>query len=192
MKKCNKCGNELPDTLDYFPPNKTSKNGRNARCRKCVVAQQNDWKRKHSIKLAERRRELYRQHYGHIARENERKRRERKPFQTRASTMRSGMLGRSKKLKLPFDKDHFTVKFITDWLINTPECPCCGNALDCGYKKVGGVCDASPSIDRIHPEKGYVIGNVAIICWRCNNLKRDADPNELRKVVEWMESVWGV
>jgi len=46
----------------------------------------------------------------------------------------------------------------------------------------------SPSIDRIVPALGYVRGNVALLCWRCNNLKRDATAAELQKVVDWMKS----
>lgn len=47
----------------------------------------------------------------------------------------------------------------------------------------------SPSVDRFVPSMGYVIGNVHLICWRCNNLKRDATPEELLGVAQWMSDV---
>jgi hypothetical protein len=44
----------------------------------------------------------------------------------------------------------------------------------------------SPSLDRIRPELGYVKGNVQVISWRANNIKRDATPEELRKVADYV------
>lgn len=51
---------------------------------------------------------------------------------------------------------------------------------------------ASPSIDRIKPELGYVPGNVWVISHRANELKRDATVQELQmlatnlsKLVRW-------
>lgn len=44
------------------------------------------------------------------------------------------------------------------------------------------------SFDRIDPHKGYVKGNVNIISWRANMLKRDCtDPTELRAVADYIE-----
>lgn len=44
----------------------------------------------------------------------------------------------------------------------------------------------SPSLDRIRSELGYVKGNVQVISWRANNIKRDATPEELRKVADYV------
>lgn len=46
----------------------------------------------------------------------------------------------------------------------------------------------SPSVDRIIPTLGYVPGNIAVISWRANNLKRDATAEELRRVADWTDS----
>ena len=69
-----------------------------------------------------------------------------------------------------------------------PECPCCGNKLQArtGPRKPGPTPN-SPSIDRVDNSRGYVPGNVAIICWRCNELKRNATPEELHKILSWIE-----
>lgn len=32
---------------------------------------------------------------------------------------------------------------------------------------------------------------IAMLCWRCNNLKRDATPTELKTVTDWLWTVWG-
>lgn len=37
----------------------------------------------------------------------------------------------------------------------------------------------SPSLDRIDNRLGYVPGNVQVVSWRANELKKDATPREL-------------
>ena len=37
----------------------------------------------------------------------------------------------------------------------------------------------SPTLDRIIPSLGYVAKNVTICCYRCNQTKNDATPEEL-------------
>lgn len=49
---------------------------------------------------------------------------------------------------------------------------------------------ASPSIDRIKPELGYVEGNVAVISRRANMIKSDATLEEVSKVLEWMKGYY--
>ncbi len=70
-------------------------------------------------------------------------------------------------------------------IIRGDKCPCCGIAFERG---TGVRCKASPSLDRIRPELGYVPGNIEIICGRCNSIKNDASPEELRRVADWLES----
>jgi 5-methylcytosine-specific restriction endonuclease McrA len=102
---------------------------------------------------------------------------------------------------LPFDSDILTVNYLMERIDAKPICECCGKPLNIGgndrtkrvicTSKTGEKDDASPSIDRIHPERGYTVANIAILCWRCNNLKRDATPTELKTVTDWMWTVWG-
>lgn len=68
------------------------------------------------------------------------------------------------------------------------KCPCCDGliAMRSGPSKPGPT-PQSPSIDRMDSNFGYVPGNVAIICWRCNELKRNASLDELKKIVAWIE-----
>lgn len=58
-------------------------------------------------------------------------------------------------------------------------CPVLGIPLS---RRGGKRTDNTPSLDRIVPSKGYVKGNVMVISWRANALKRDASPEELRKL----------
>jgi len=46
--------------------------------------------------------------------------------------------------------------------------------------------DASPSLDRLDPNKGYVKGNVRVISWRANKIKTDANADEIMAVAKWL------
>lgn len=45
----------------------------------------------------------------------------------------------------------------------------------------------SAHLDRLDPNKGYVIGNVSWISGRANRIKYNATVEELRAVADWME-----
>lgn len=66
-------------------------------------------------------------------------------------------------------------------------CPCCGIVLNYAYSGTGKEpLYNGPSLDRVDTLKGYVAGNVEIICWRCNALKRDSTLKELEQIVQYM------
>jgi len=71
-------------------------------------------------------------------------------------------------------------------LILCKKCPCCGITLI--YFNSGKVKPATASIDRINPLKGYIPGNVAIICLRCNTLKNNASIQEIFNILKYMQS----
>lgn len=67
-------------------------------------------------------------------------------------------------------------------------CPVLGIRLkDWGENNIGGYKDDSPSIDKFIPELGYVKGNVAIISFKANLMKRDATLEEVEKLYLWMK-----
>jgi hypothetical protein len=57
------------------------------------------------------------------------------------------------------------------------ECACCHATLD--YSTGKGRGQRSPSLDRVDNAKGYTVGNVAVICDRCNNIKGTATVERL-------------
>lgn len=74
---------------------------------------------------------------------------------------------------------------ITEEDIQIPEtCPVLGIPLkfNGGYRS-----DNSPSMDRFDNSLGYIKGNVNVISWRANNLKRDGTAEEFRSLVRWLE-----
>lgn len=85
---------------------------------------------------------------------------------------------RSKKNGLTFDLTIDDIKF--------PEyCPILGIKLEFNEKYCK---DNSYSIDRIDSNKGYVKGNVQIISHKANTMKSNANLNELKKLVEFLEN----
>lgn len=86
---------------------------------------------------------------------------------------------RAKKKKIPFN--------ITREDIVIPEyCP----ILDVKLKiKVGshGGGPFSPSLDRIVPELGYVKGNVRVISLLANNMKSNANNEQLLQFAKWIQ-----
>ena len=64
-------------------------------------------------------------------------------------------------------------------------CPCCSSKMQTG---TGERHYASPSVDRFDPAKGYTKENIRVICWRCNDLKKNASLSELENIVAWMHS----
>lgn len=72
----------------------------------------------------------------------------------------------------------------SDVIIPT-HCPVLGIPLDCAAERHS---DSLPSLDRIDNSKGYVKGNVWVISWRANCIKKDATLDELRALVKALET----
>ena len=70
-----------------------------------------------------------------------------------------------------------------DFIPLPTHCPILGVELD--YSGAGTW--NAVSIDRTDCKKGYVPGNVVIMSRRANTLKNDASPEELRRVLEYIE-----
>jgi hypothetical protein len=70
--------------------------------------------------------------------------------------------------------------------IKIPEvCPILGIPL---FKTPGKVGNNTPSLDRIHVNKGYIKGNVCVISYEANRRKSDWTIDMFRSLVAYMES----
>jgi hypothetical protein len=65
-------------------------------------------------------------------------------------------------------------------------CPVLGIRLACNVR--GGPCDASPSLDRIRAELGYVTGNIAVISMRANRIKNNGTAAEHEAIARFMRA----
>ena len=113
--------------------------------------------------------------------------REKNPYQVQSNYLSNSVRQRAKKRKLPIDLDFISSSNIVDWLKHQPNCVCCDRVFGIGYKGKFRFQNNSPSLDRLIPSLGYISGNVFLICFRCNALKRDATVKELETVISWMK-----
>jgi len=185
-KKCRKCKKEKE--INQFLKNKECVGGYTWKCKECQNTSLRKWRDKNSKRLLPILRKQYAERYGVIQKEKERQRKLVYPIRMRAQILRHGMKQRSENLKLVFDESIFTVSYLMDLLKSNPYCECCGKKLDIGFKLDKKPNDNSPSMDRKIPQKGYTKENTALLCWRCNNLKRDASIQELETISRWMQS----
>ena len=86
---------------------------------------------------------------------------------------------RANKIGIPFDIS------VSD--IQIPDlCPVLGIKLSVTNNSIA---DNSPTLDKIDPSKGYVIGNIVVISAKANRIKSNADYIDIEKVAEWLKSI---
>lgn len=66
-------------------------------------------------------------------------------------------------------------------------CPVFGCAFSYGVSARQDV--MAPSLDRIDSRKGYVPGNIAVISWEANQMKRAYSKEAISLLARWLESV---
>lgn len=84
---------------------------------------------------------------------------------------------RANKRNIPFDIE------VLDIII-PKVCPILGIELSFG---IGRFHDASPSLDRIVPEKGYIKGNCFIISSKANRMKQENTLESLEKIILYIK-----
>lgn len=102
-------------------------------------------------------------------------------FRDIKGSLLSGAKSRAKKNGFPFNLE------IEDIVI--PDyCPALGIPLEI----VPGMrTDASPTLDKVHNDMGYVKGNVVVVSWKANRLKNNATIHELQSLAEFYSKFIG-
>ena len=62
-------------------------------------------------------------------------------------------------------------------------CECCG----CLLNKEAGITERDWQIDRIIPAKGYISGNIGVICRKCNTKKRNLTIDDLEMFIMYIQ-----
>jgi len=117
------------------------------------------------------------------------KRKQKDPLKARATQMQKTMSENARKDGIKLDPI-FTVEKLKDMIEEEDYCRCCGTKYDIFYYGDSVRRTDVPSPDRINPELGYVVGNVVIICWRCNWIKNDGTADEFVRLAKWMADVY--
>lgn len=89
---------------------------------------------------------------------------------------------RAKKAMLSFD---LTEEYLT--AIAPDKCPVLGFDL-VWWNQTGKILPESASLDKINPNKGYVIGNVQWLSNQANTMKNRATPKQLHQFADWVKS----
>lgn len=90
-------------------------------------------------------------------------------------------VSRARKYGMPYDVE------LEANLVSNPSLKCAACDVDLEYRINVGRSHRSPSLDRKIPSKGYVVGNVFVICWGCNSLKSDATIEDLDNLLAYMK-----
>ena len=90
-----------------------------------------------------------------------------------------GAAYRAKKQGVPFSITH---QDIDDIWPKDNCCPALGTPLVWAAKNFT---PKSPSLDKINPQLGYVVGNIAIVSYLANSIMQNALPSEVTKVAQW-------
>ena len=90
---------------------------------------------------------------------------------------------RAKQANLPFDLRKADI-------IIPQNCPICHEIM-ASARGVRGGAKNSPTLDRVICDKGYVKGNIAVICKNCNSKKGHASSAELRQIADWIDAYQG-
>lgn len=100
---------------------------------------------------------------------------------TKVYQMWNGAKGHAGSQNLPFT---ITLEDVQKLVEETFICPLLGISLD---KNATGHASNMPSLDKIIPKEGYILNNIWIVSWRANQIKRDANIEELKMLAENLE-----
>jgi len=172
-RKCTKCGKIYLLNKENFTSSKNCVGYLTHVCKVCTNKQKAEWKKRTGKNTS--------YYYKPPQVENKKDLRDKLILKT-ARILRKGILKRSKEI----NKD-ITTDFLYNFIIQkNKKCECCNVKLDLSYKD--SVYNLSPSIDRLIPENGYVISNIALLCWKCNVIKSNASLEELNAILLWMKN----
>lgn len=185
--KCRQCNNDYPNQDNFFTKSNRYKSGFDTLCKICKSSKDKEYRENNSQDISDRRKIKYNNEIKPISHDIYVDQMRSDPILWRAKILRQGMQQRSVINNLEFDEIYFTVENIKEIISKQTLCPCCKVLFDYESLLNGTKNNASPSADRFNNSKGYIKDNVVIICWRCNNLKRDTSIEELKTVINWLE-----
>lgn len=93
---------------------------------------------------------------------------------------------RSRKIGVDYDPLFLSVANIYAMIEDDMTCPVCSVQMTAVVEK--GKLPTAISLDRVKNDKGYVEGNVRVICAKCNTRKRDMSADDLRQILAYIEA----
>lgn len=117
----------------------------------------------------------------------------RKPYMEREAYVRRRSTpegwAKSSMTRLRYRARREGYEFSIDWedILPPTHCPVLGMKLDYNLSGKANAIGSAPSVDRFDNNKGYSKENVRVISVRANLLKKDANVDEIRALLRYME-----
>jgi hypothetical protein len=205
-KRCSKCGEVKPTT--EFSKNKSNKDGLSGWCKACtkayreankekisaqrkthykankekIAARSKAWNEANKEKVAAQKKTHYEANKEKILTQQKVHREANKDdWSFRSRRLINVRIAYAKKHGIPYDRD--ALKALVREPVSHCRYPGCGRRLEWGH---GAPQKASPSIDKKVPEKGYVEGNMEIVCMGCNSDKNNVTIERAKKFLKYM------
>lgn len=159
---CKTCHKEKD--ISEFSKSKAYKDGYNTSCKECEKIRMKNYRRKNKDKIKEQVRLKYLEDpLKHI-------------LQVHKSL--------SKTKNIPCDDFDILYNHLKP-IFDTGKCERCGMIFQPGNDSLRNY---SPTLDRLIPNKGYVVGNIAVLCHDCNRRKQDMSVEEMKDLIRWVEN----
>jgi len=194
LRQCRVCKETKPATSEFFEKSKHCTGGIQYRCKPCCNALRRKWLAENREAVAERWKARYAPNHAKAKKLRDRHYRVNQPIKAKAIQMSNTTRRRSKTRGVECDPLIVNALNLETMLTASPLCPSCGSRFEfrCSQSIVGVLGfpatrrSVTPSLDRLNPSLGYVVGNLAIICWRCNFLKSDGVLSEFEALTSWL------
>ncbi len=169
-KICSNC--KVEKNIKDFTKNNINNDGYHSWCKNCLNNSLKNWRYKNKEKQSKQWK----------------KNREENYIKFKAMEVRRNMITRARKKNLDVDKEYYSIQYFYNLFLTKPYCQCCGIELKLIKDENRYFRHNSPSIDKVDNTKGYIKGNVAIICWTCNRKKSDSTSDELRMIADFIDN----
>jgi hypothetical protein len=176
-KRCIKCG--LVKDIGKFYKSKNRKNELDCYCIECVNESGKQWYKDNHDKVQKKHKQWA---------ENNREKMKQMSYEWIKNNYLRHLITkciiRAKKKDIQSDSIDILLEYLTP-IYEQGICQKCNKkiiARDKSHKN-------SPSIDRIKPEFGYIVGNVTILCCECNRKKQDNTLEDFKSWINWLEQI---
>ena len=101
------------------------------------------------------------------------------------------LIQRAKTLNVPYDKIKSLEQYLEYYLDYhkgyklTGYCDICNNIVTQNIKNIKS---NSITVSRIIPSEGYIINNLAVLCYKCNSIKNEGTWQEHLMIANWMKA----
>ncbi len=173
-KICTKC--QQVKTLDLFYNNKSRRDGKSEQCKQCL-----DDRYRNPVAIENRR--VWRKEWRKTTAGQKYTKSASRKQSIRSYEIRHKEKGLLDNARIRAKEKNLVCNISVKDIVIPDTCPVLGIPIRRDNSKLA---DDSPTIDRIDNSKGYTPDNICVISFKANSLKRNANVDELYKVVSYI------